>query len=292
MNLSSDDKMQFIEAKHGIIGYAVFCKLLEKIYKNGYYCKWEPRDEILFSKTNGVEYNTLKEIISDCINEGLFSANLYKDYSILTSASIQMRYVMGSMKRKNVSLIKDFLCMAENSLTHIVKVTLTDVHGEIMEVISVDSTQSKVKESKEKESSVCEISHTLEFETLHNFLKTEKDFTKLKEYDLEYYFHRVINFYPGKNFTQREVKAKIIYFIENDRKSDKHEPRKITKPKSDSITVAYELVQSNLDWIKNLPDKNPDEVIPELIKKCRDPARKDTLFEAYVEKALRHYFPT
>ena len=59
--------------------------------------------------------------------------------------------------------------------------------------------------------------------------------------------------------------------------------------KKDSVTVAYELVKNNLDWIKNLPDKNPDEVVPELIKKCRDPARNDALFEAYVEKALRYY---
>ena len=62
VTLSSDDKMQFIEAKHGIIGYGVFCKLLEKIYKNGCYIKWEARDEILFAKTNSVDINIMNRL--------------------------------------------------------------------------------------------------------------------------------------------------------------------------------------------------------------------------------------
>lgn len=287
VSLSSDDKVQFIEAKHGIIGYAVFCKLLEKIYKNGYFVKWEQRDEILFAKTNSVDVKAVKEIVSDCINEGLFSAKLYKGYNILTSRSIQLRYILGSQKRKNIYLINDFLCVSETEASSHVKVTLTGITGEIIEVISPESTQSKVKESKEKKSSVCK--HTHDFEKFQTDIKQDEDYSELKKYDLKYYFDRVINFYPDKQFSDNELKAKIVFFIGNDKKSARHEAVKNPLAKKDSVTVAYELVKNNLDWIKNLPDKNPDEVVPELIKKCRDPARNDALFEAYVEKALRYY---
>ncbi|MBS1494752.1 MAG: DUF4373 domain-containing protein [Bacteroidetes bacterium] len=292
VSLSSDDKIQFIEAKHGIIGYAVFCKLLEKIYKNGYYTKWEQRDEILFAKTNSVDVKAVREIVSDCINEGLFSAKLYNEFNVLTSRSIQLRYILGSQKRRNIYLVNDFLCVSDTETSTHVKITLTDVSGEITEVISPESTQSKVKESKENKSSVCKETHTHDFENFHTYVKQEDEYTDLKNYNLKYYFDRVINFYPDKKFTDKELKAKIIFFIGNDKKSDKHYPVQNPLKKNDSVTVAYELVKNNLDWIKNLPDKNPDEVIPQLVQKCRDPATKDALFEAYVEKALRHYMPS
>lgn len=287
VSLSFDEKIQFIEARHGIIGYAVYCKLLEKIYKNGYYSRWEERDEILFAKTNSLDVSVVKQIVNDCVSEGLFSETHFKNNKILTSRSIQLRYIMGSSKRKTVTLINEFLCITDSDfLTHI-KVSVTNIKGEVMEVISPESTQSKVKESKENKRSVCTDTHT--FENFKKYIQNQKEFTNLKDFDLEYYFTRVKNFYPGKNFNLTELKSKIIFFIENDKKSNKHSPVKNPVKKNDSVTVAYELVKSNLDWIKSLPDKNPHEVVPQLVQKCRDPARKDTLFEAYLERALKHY---
>lgn len=293
VNLSSDDKVQFIEAKHGIIGYAVFCKLLEKIYKNGYYCRWEERDAIMFSKFNTVELNTLNEIISDCINEGLFSANLYNTYSILTSGSIQMRYIMGSVKRKTVCIIKNYFCINENRLEHTNRVTLTGINGEVIEVISTDSTQSKVKERKENKSRGEEtpppVFLKITYEEFLKSFKAENDFASYAKYDLQIYFRQAIEKYPEENSLSVIIK-RVKKFISSDMDSKgKFSPHLAPAKKSDSVTAAYELVRSNLDWIKNFPDKNPDEVIPELVKKCRDPARNDTLFEAYIEKALRHY---
>lgn len=149
--------------------------------------------------------------------------------------------------------------------------------------------ESKVEESKEKESSVALSTHTLEFETLHNYIKAEKDYSKFKEFNLEHYFSRVNNYYIDNKFTLKVMKSKIWFFIDNDIKSKEHEPVRVKQHKEDSVSVAYELVKNNLEWIKSLSDKNPDEVVPELIKKCKSPATKDTLFEAYVEKAYKYY---
>ncbi|MBP9095159.1 MAG: DUF4373 domain-containing protein [Ignavibacteria bacterium] len=296
VSLSSDDKVQFIEAKHGIIGYAVFCKLLEKIYKNGYYAKWEQRDEILFAKTNSLDVKAVKEIVSDCINEGLFSAKLYNEHNVLTSRSIQLRYILGSQKRKNIYLINDFLCVSETEASIHVKVTLTGITGEIIEVISPESTQSKVKESKEKKSRGEETPPRnflkISFDEFYKTFLAERDFNTYEKYDLEIYFSQAVEKYPSETSIAeiiKRVKKFIGCDINSSGKFSPHLKKIITK---DSVTVAYELVKNNLDWIKNLPDKNPDEVVPELIKKCRNPARNDALFEAYVEKALKYYVST
>ncbi|MBS1513878.1 MAG: DUF4373 domain-containing protein [Bacteroidetes bacterium] len=288
VNLSSDDKIQFIEANHGITGYGVYCKLLEKIYKNGYYIKWEPRDEILFSKTIGLDASLVKKIITDCIEEKLFSPELYMRFGILTSRAVQERFLMGAVKRKNIEFIQDYLCIHDYEFFGSVKVTLTTVNGEKTGVISPETPQSKVKESKEKKSSVS-AERTHDFKSLLEYMKTLNDFEKLKDYDLEYYFNRVVNYYPQKNFSAEELKAKIIFFIENDKNSVKHEPKKSPKPKPDCAAIAFEFVKENLDWIKKQPDKNPMEIVPELMKRCKNSAKNNPLFECYLEKGLEYY---
>ncbi len=278
VDMSEDLKIRKLEAKFGLTGYAIYNKILEQQYKYAGKFNLKCEDNIsLYCKEWKVTRLKLFKIIEGCISLGLF-----EDESLL-SESIRARLEkinnFRKTKRDQFSERK-----SEDKRNNDLKEVSTNQNYR-------ETPQSKVKESKEKKSSVCNTIHTLEFETFHKYLHNEKDFTKLKDYDLQYYFTRVINFYPDKNFTLKELKSKIIFFIENDKKSDKHEPKKNSIGKSDSVTVAYELVKNNLDWISSLPDKDPDEVIPELVKKCRDPAVKDTLFEAYVEKALRYYVP-
>lgn len=274
VDMSEDLKIRKLEAKFGLTGYAIYNKILEQQYKYAGKFTLKCEDNVfLYCREWKVTQQKLFKIVDACIALGLFEDDT------LLSDSIRERLEKINNQRKSRREQFSNKKSSEEKINNLEKVSTIQNSSE--------TPQSKVKESKENKSSVC--TNTLEFETLHKYLEDEKDFARLKEYDLQYYFSRVINFYPDKNFTLKELKAKIIFFIENDKKSDKHEPRRNQRKKSDSITVAYELVKNNLDWIKNLPDKNPDEVIPELIKKCRDPAVKDTLFEAYVEKALRYY---
>jgi hypothetical protein len=49
------------------------------------------------------------EIIDICLEENLFNKQLFKKYSILSSPSLQKRYIKGVERRASVELIKEYL---------------------------------------------------------------------------------------------------------------------------------------------------------------------------------------
>ena len=277
VDMSEDLKIRKLEARFGLTGYALYNKILEQQYKYAGKFTLECEDNLrLYCKEWKITKVKLFKIIEACI-----SLELFEDEKLL-SDSIRQRLEKINNHRKSQ---RENFSKRKSENTKISHLEIVSESENIAETV-----QSKVKESKEKKSSVCK--HTHDFEKFHTDIKQDEDYSELKNYDLKYYFDRVVNFYPEKQFTEKELKAKIVFFIGNDKKSAKHTVVKNPFAKKDSVTVAYELVKNNLSWIKNLPDKNPDEVVPELIKKCRDPARNDALFEAYVEKALKFYAST
>lgn len=108
VDIDQDDKIAIIEALHGIEGFGVVIKLLMKIYKEGYFYEWNNREQILFSKRVNVDINTVKEIVNDCINEGLFCKNMFDAHNILTSKGIQKRYLEAIKRRKEVTFLEKF----------------------------------------------------------------------------------------------------------------------------------------------------------------------------------------
>ena len=118
VDIDQDDKVAIIEALHGAEGFAVVIKLLMKIYKEGYFYEWTNREQILFSKRVNVDNNTVKEIVNDCIKEGLFNGELHEQHNILTSKGIQSRYLEAAKRRKEVTFLeKYFLIKDVESIT-------------------------------------------------------------------------------------------------------------------------------------------------------------------------------
>lgn len=143
VDLSIDEKIQLVESEHGLLGYAVFCKLLERIYRHGFYIHADEKFIKLFSRTNGVDFSICKNIIDCCISEGLFDKKIYGKWEVLTSKGIQERYIKIVERRKRIDLILEYLLINVNG---------NDKNTNIIS-INVDSNgQSKVKESKGKES--------------------------------------------------------------------------------------------------------------------------------------------
>jgi len=105
-----DTKMKYIRAKHKLIGYAIYNRLLEIIYcENGYYLDLSDEFIILLSDELRVELNELETIINDFLNRALFSKKKFEAQNILTSKRIQENYIRGCERRKSVYLIKEFL---------------------------------------------------------------------------------------------------------------------------------------------------------------------------------------
>ena len=140
-----DDKIQLVEAKYGITGFGVLIKLLMKIYGEGYYYQWGENEGLLFSKRVNVDINTVNDIVTDLVKWGMFDADIFNKYGVLTSNGIQKRFWEVAKRRNDVIINKAFWI-------HNVDIVLVSAN---INLINVDTgTQRKekkriVKESKE-----------------------------------------------------------------------------------------------------------------------------------------------
>lgn len=139
MDVDVDDKIELIEAKHGIIGFGIIIKLYQRIYKESYFLNWNEEALLLFSKRINVDINKINDVINDCFRYHLFDKNLHEKYQILTSSGIQKRYLNAVERRKTVNLYKNLIIVDINS-----------INVDINWINDYISTQSKVKESKEE----------------------------------------------------------------------------------------------------------------------------------------------
>lgn len=111
LDCRTNDNISEIEAEYGVKGFAVVVRLWQKIYaEKGYYCEWIERSPLLFLSNwfggnSGVTVSLINEIVKRCLNNGIFDAKMYEDYSILTSARIQEQY-FGAVKRREEILVK------------------------------------------------------------------------------------------------------------------------------------------------------------------------------------------
>lgn len=138
LDCQMDDKFEFVQAKHGIVGYAVLIKLLQKIYFQGYHLEWNDKAAILFASRNTLDIETLNNIISDSIEDKIFDKNIFEKYGALTSHGIQKRYIEATKRRKEIKCIKEIALIDFNVNNNSINVSI--------------NKQSKVKESKEKKS--------------------------------------------------------------------------------------------------------------------------------------------
>ena len=156
VDMDQDDKLFFIEAKHGLIGFAIVVRLLMLIYKEGYYKQYtEDKEAFMIAKRLSVDVNVLKNVINDCINEGIFNKNLFEHYGILTSRGIQKRYLEACGRRKEVNMVKEYCLISPKNYKNVVFEHITPVNVDInpdkCNTMPAETPQSKVKESKVKE---------------------------------------------------------------------------------------------------------------------------------------------
>ena len=147
-----DDKVYMVEVELGLEGFALFVKLLMKIYNENYYIEWAERKAKIFAKQNNTNIDVINKLINICFNEGLFDKKLYKKYQILTSNGIQKRYFHSIKTRKDIIVIKEYLVNGiGNYLDNLINVNINSVNDNINPINVTDNPHSKVKESKVKD---------------------------------------------------------------------------------------------------------------------------------------------
>ena len=141
-----NDEVELIEAKYGLEGFAIFIKLLQAIYKNGYYINWTEKEQLLFIKRVNVTETLVNDVITTCLQWKLFDKQLFDEYQILTSHGIQQRFLFAIGRRTSVEMEEKYLLLSEKEVSAtktLVNVTKTQVNVD-------NNPQSKVKESKGK----------------------------------------------------------------------------------------------------------------------------------------------
>lgn len=145
-----DTKFELIEAEFGLNGFGVAIKLYQKIYEQGYYIKWTNEVALLFAKKVGLGGSAVSEIVKASIKRGIFDKDLYYKYHILTSRGIQKRYFEAISRRKQIEVDTRYLLVKVDQICQNARINRVNV--DINSRNDDDNPQSKVKESKVKES--------------------------------------------------------------------------------------------------------------------------------------------
>ena len=176
VNFMEENAMEVIEAKYGIKGPAIVLKLLCKIYKEGYFIRWDEEQCLIFANKAGreVQAGEVQGIIEILFIKGILDRNSYLENGILTSENIQKVWLEATKRRKRELSELPYLIVKtekENgkpdtpSITQeiqqpeLFKGEKTPVNPKnVVHHVAVDaknaydSGQSKVKESKGEES--------------------------------------------------------------------------------------------------------------------------------------------
>jgi len=145
-----DEKIEAISGEFGPVGELATVKLLCLIYNNGYYVEWTSILKMkLLKRLPGVELKVLDKIIGRLLEFGFFDKKQFESYNVLTSNDIQEKYSVATKRRQSTSPLLYGVNVYNNPPS---SVDNADVNTPSSEVITNIGTQSKVKESKVKES--------------------------------------------------------------------------------------------------------------------------------------------
>lgn len=152
VDMSNDDKIQLLELAHGLPGYAVMNKLLERIYSNGYHSMFGEREQKLFARNAGIDAATVAAILETCLELEIFDKGMHERYGILTSAGIQKRYFIACNRRERITVERKYVFdsaveVGLNQGRNIVYVDSNPVSVDENPVNGDGSTQRKVPES-------------------------------------------------------------------------------------------------------------------------------------------------
>ena len=162
VNFMEENAMEVIEAKYGIKGSAIVLKLLCKIYKEGYFIRWDEEQCLIFANKAGREVQAaeVQGIIEILFIKGIMDRNSYLANGILTSANIQKIWMEATKRRKRdlkalPYLLVNDLTQQETEAPEGENVTISP--GNVVHDVTVNaknacnSGQSKVKEKKAEE---------------------------------------------------------------------------------------------------------------------------------------------
>ena len=140
-------KVRRIMRACGIQSIPVLISLLANTYREeGYFLRWDNDMPFLIADELGVSEGAVTAVVDKATQVGFFNANMYEKYGVLTSDGIQKRFFEATARRTSVRYDARFLLINVSDYKNLVNVYKNSINDD-------DNPQSKVKESKVKESS-------------------------------------------------------------------------------------------------------------------------------------------
>ena len=152
VDIVSDIKIRKLIKYHGGQALTVYTLLLCHIYKNGYFIQWDEDIPFVLSEQTGFDEGYIEKVVGYCVTVGLFSEQLYNQDKVLTSKAIQERYSFICKQANRKSQIKEFSLISSDKTP--ISSEEIPISSDKTPISSEESTQSKVKESKENKSKV------------------------------------------------------------------------------------------------------------------------------------------
>lgn len=148
VDFHSDEKIEIISGEFGVKGEAIAIRLLCAIYRQGYFIKWSEALKYKLAKQTSLSPNLIQEVVTRLVKWSFFDPTLFNSSAVLTSRGIQKRYQQITKKRKIEA--QDYWILDATEFPT-PKPAETIVNSTETIVNSAETTQSKVKESKGKE---------------------------------------------------------------------------------------------------------------------------------------------
>ena len=162
-----DKKVRLLRSEFGASSVLFVLYVLGKVYEgDGYFLAWD-KDELLLAADELRETPAyISEVLQGCLTRSLFDERVFQMFGVLTSAGIQRRYLRGCEKRDVITIVSEYWLLNIGSKSDVpagvrAKLTLVSVTGGNNDVNSPGNSdnspgnpQSKVKESKVKQSKV------------------------------------------------------------------------------------------------------------------------------------------
>lgn len=152
LNVTLNEKVELIEAKHGLLGFGLIVKLFQGIYKNGYYLNATEDHLLLFKKQLNIDYDFIIKVVDDACRWELFNGVLYRRFHVLSSNGVQKRFIDATKRRKEVDFVREYLLVrnVKSLYKEWVNVNINSIDPDINSIESCDGTQSKEEKSKEE----------------------------------------------------------------------------------------------------------------------------------------------
>lgn len=111
----NDRKFKRIRAEYGFKGEGIVLRLLNEVYKNGYFLAFNDNLALDIADDTGIKPTLITEVIHAMVRCGFFDEKLFKAEHILTSAGIQKRWLVACERRKKPELVYWLLEMPEKT---------------------------------------------------------------------------------------------------------------------------------------------------------------------------------